>query len=144
MALRLAAIAIGSQFGVTETIGAILVAQALATAAVSAVGIAAFRRFPAAPAEPLAADSEGLRAFVLQSSAATGLLSVRSALAPLLPRRRCGACAGRPLPHRAGTAGRLCHAQLARSHDHAHGADAGLGTRRDRAGPPWASSATRG
>jgi O-antigen/teichoic acid export membrane protein len=84
MALRLAAIAIGSQLGVSETIAAILVAQALATAAVTVVGVKAFRRFPAAPSESLAADSEGLRAFVLQSSAATGLLSVRTALAPLL------------------------------------------------------------
>jgi O-antigen/teichoic acid export membrane protein len=84
MALRLAAIVIGSQLGLTETIAAILIAQALATAAVSAVGVAAFRRFPAAPSESLEADSEGLRAFVLQSSAATGLLSLRSALAPLL------------------------------------------------------------
>jgi O-antigen/teichoic acid export membrane protein len=84
MALRLAAIAIGSQFGVSETIAAILVAQALATVAVTVVGVKAFRRFPAAPSESLAADSEGLRAFVLQSSAATGLLSVRTALAPLL------------------------------------------------------------
>lgn len=84
MALRLTAIAVGAQFGLTETIAAILVAQALATAAVTAVGVAAFRRFPAAPGESLAADSEGLRTFVLQSSAATGLLSVRTALAPLL------------------------------------------------------------
>jgi O-antigen/teichoic acid export membrane protein len=84
MGLRLAAIAIGSQFGVWQTIAAILLAQALATAAVTVVGVKAFRRFPAAPSESLAADSVGLRAFVLQSSAATGLLSVRTALAPLL------------------------------------------------------------
>ena len=84
MALRLTAIAIGTQFGLAETIAAILLAQALATAAVTVVGVKAFRRFPSAPAESLARDSESLRAFVLQSSAATGLLSVRSALAPLL------------------------------------------------------------
>ena len=54
MALRLTAIAIGPQFGVTETIAAILLAQALATAAVTGRRDVAFRRFPSAPAESLA------------------------------------------------------------------------------------------
>jgi O-antigen/teichoic acid export membrane protein len=84
MALRLAAIAVGTQIGLTETFIAILLAQVVATAAVGAVGAVAFRRFPAAPRQSLAADRAGIRAFVLQSSAATGLLSLRTALAPLL------------------------------------------------------------
>ena len=82
--LRLAAIAIGTQYGVVETVVGIGIAQALATCIVGAVGLAAFRRFPRAPAEPLGEDRKGIVAFVLQSSAATGLLSLRAALAPLL------------------------------------------------------------
>jgi O-antigen/teichoic acid export membrane protein len=82
--LRLIAIVIGTQLGVVETVVAIGIAQAASTAIVGGVGLAAFRRFPSAPAEPLAEDRPGIIAFVLQSSAATGLLSLRSALAPLL------------------------------------------------------------
>ena len=82
--LRLIAIVIGAQLGVVETVVAIGIAQAVSTAIVGAVGLAAFRRFPSAPAEPLGEDRPGIVAFVLQSSAATGLLSLRSALAPLL------------------------------------------------------------
>ncbi len=81
---RLAAVAVGTQFGVLETILLMLVAQALATAAVGVAGAAAFRRFPRADAEPLGEDRRGVLAFVLQSSAATGLISLRTALAPLL------------------------------------------------------------
>lgn len=84
MGLRLAGIAIGAQFGVAEAIAGIVVAQAVATIAAGLVGRLAFRRFPAAPAASLAADTRGIRAFLLQSSLATGLLSVRSALAPFL------------------------------------------------------------
>ncbi|MGH3104843.1 MAG: lipopolysaccharide biosynthesis protein [Gaiellaceae bacterium] len=84
MALRLAAIAIGARYGVTEVIVAIVVAQVAATAAVSAAGWAAFRRFPAAPAAPLAADAPEIRSFVLQSSLATGVVSLRTTLSPLL------------------------------------------------------------
>lgn len=84
MALRLAAIAIGTQFGLTETFVAIVLAQALSTAAIGVVGLFAFRRFPSAPQESLASDRAGIRSFVVQSSAATGLLSLRTALAPLL------------------------------------------------------------
>ena len=68
----------------TETIAGIVLAQAVGTAAVAAVGVAAFRRFPSAPAAALAEDRRGIVSFVLQSSAATGLLSLRNALAPLL------------------------------------------------------------
>jgi len=84
MALRLTAVAIGTQFGVSETIAAIVVAQIVATTAISAAGWAAYRRFPAAPPEPLAADSREIRSFVLQSSVATGVVSLRTTLVPLL------------------------------------------------------------
>ena len=84
MALRLGAVAIGAQQGVTETMVAIVVAQVVATAAVGAAGLAAFRRFPRAPAEPLDDDSRSIRTFVLQSSLATGVVSLRTTLTPLL------------------------------------------------------------
>lgn len=84
MALRLVAVAIGVGYGLSETIAAIVIAQAVSTAAVGAVGIAAFRRFPQEPAAGLADDRGAILAFVLQSSAATGLISLRNALAPLL------------------------------------------------------------
>jgi O-antigen/teichoic acid export membrane protein len=84
MALRLAAIGIGAQAGVTETLAAIVVAQVIATAAVGAAGLAAFRRFPRVRAEGLDEDAPGIRSFVLQSSLATGVVSLRTTLAPLL------------------------------------------------------------
>src|SRR5688500_8919727 len=46
MALRLAAVAIGVGYGLSETIAAIVLAQVVSTACVGAVGLAAFRRFP--------------------------------------------------------------------------------------------------
>jgi O-antigen/teichoic acid export membrane protein len=82
--LRLVAIAIAAPLGVTEALLAIVVAQAVATTGVSVAGVVALRRFPAAQARPLAEDVAGLRAFVLQSSVATGVISLRAALVPLL------------------------------------------------------------
>ena len=84
MALRLIAIVAGTQFGVWQTIAAIVGAQVVATAAVSAAGLAAFRRFPSAPQRSLGDDRHEVVSFVVQSSLATGMLSVRTALAPLL------------------------------------------------------------
>lgn len=84
MGLRLAGVAIGAQHGVVEAIAGMVVAQAIATVAVGLAGRVAFRRFPPAEAASLAADASGIRSFLLQSSLATGLLSVRNALAPFL------------------------------------------------------------
>jgi O-antigen/teichoic acid export membrane protein len=84
MALRLTAIAIAAPYGVTETIAAIVVAQAIATVAVSLAGLVAFRRFPSAPAAPLAEDRREIVSFVLQSSAGTGVISLRTTLVPLV------------------------------------------------------------
>jgi O-antigen/teichoic acid export membrane protein len=83
MALRLAGIAIGAQYGLTETIAGIAIAQAISTAIVATVGAAGFRRFPRAPSERIPERRE-IVSFVLQSSAATGVLSLRGALAPLI------------------------------------------------------------
>lgn len=83
-ALRLAAIAIGAQYGVTEALAAMVAAQFISTAAVSAVGLAAMRRFPRAPARELGEDVPGIRSFVLQSSLATGVISLRTTLVQVI------------------------------------------------------------
>ena len=83
-ALRLVAIAVGTQYGVTEAFGAMVAAQCISTAAVSVVGIAALRRFPRTRARPLEEDVPGIRAFVLQSSLATGVISLRTTLVPVV------------------------------------------------------------
>jgi len=82
--LRLAAIAIAAPYGVTEALAAIVVAQVVATAVVSVAGIGALRRFPSAPPRELGEDVPGIRSFVLQSSVATGVISLRTTLVPLV------------------------------------------------------------
>jgi len=84
MGLRLTGVAIGAQLGVTEALVGVVLGQVVATAAVGAAGLASFRKFPAARPAPLAEDRPGIVRFVLQSSFATGMLSLRTALAPLL------------------------------------------------------------
>jgi len=83
MALRLAAIAAFASFGLAWTIGAIAVAQGVASAAISLAGLAAFRRFPRAEHRPLGEDRREIVRFILQSSGATGMVSLRSSLTPL-------------------------------------------------------------
>jgi len=90
MGLRLTAILLGASHGVTETVALIVVAQAVATASVSALGWIAFRRYPVVEARPLGDDRHEVVSFVLRSSAATGMLALRTTFAPLL----LGAVAG--------------------------------------------------
>jgi O-antigen/teichoic acid export membrane protein len=80
MALRLAAIAAAAHWGVNATFVAIVLAQVAATLAVSAAGIAALRRWPRPAALPLGEARREIRAFAVQSSVASGLLSLRSLL----------------------------------------------------------------
>jgi O-antigen/teichoic acid export membrane protein len=82
--LRLLAIAIAAPHGVTRTLVAIVLAQALATVVISVVGLVAVRRFPAAPPRPLAEDAQSIRSFVAQSSVATGVISLRTTLVPIV------------------------------------------------------------
>jgi O-antigen/teichoic acid export membrane protein len=84
MALRLAAIWIGAPHGLTAAIALVVCAQVVATFSIGVVGGAAFQRFPHAPREPLGAERRGIVTFVLQSSAATGVISLRNFLTPLL------------------------------------------------------------
>jgi O-antigen/teichoic acid export membrane protein len=84
MALRLAAIAIGTRYGLTQTVGAIVVAQVLATSGVLGAGWAAFRRNPRVAPVPLGPERPEIVRFVAQSSVATGVVALRSTLSPLL------------------------------------------------------------
>jgi O-antigen/teichoic acid export membrane protein len=84
MALRLAGIAVGAHFGLTEAIAGVLAAQVASTASIGAIGRVAFLRFPRADARPLGEDRREIGSFILQSSAATGVLALRGGLAPLL------------------------------------------------------------
>jgi O-antigen/teichoic acid export membrane protein len=83
-ALRLLAIVVAAPHGVTEALVAIVVAQALSTVVISAIGVVALRKFPPAPARELGEDVPEIRAFVAQSSVATGVISLRSTLVPLV------------------------------------------------------------
>jgi len=84
MGLRLAGVAIGCRYDVTGGVIGLVVAQVVATAAVSVVGWLAFRRFPQAPSESLGDDRPELRRFVLTSSASSSLVSGRTALGTAL------------------------------------------------------------
>jgi O-antigen/teichoic acid export membrane protein len=84
MGLRFTAIVVGSRFGLTQTVLAIVLAQFVATAAVGTAGWIAFHRFPQAPTRALGEHRREILRFVWQSSAATGVLSIRGQLAPLL------------------------------------------------------------
>jgi len=84
MALRLAAIAVGTHYGLTWTIVAIVIAQVAASAAIGVAGLAAFRRYPSAGTRPLAEDAREILRFIAQSSGATGVVSLRSTLTPML------------------------------------------------------------
>jgi O-antigen/teichoic acid export membrane protein len=85
MALRLAAVWVGASHGLTTTIVLIVVAQLISTAAIGVAGWLAFRRFPRVASEPLGDDRKDILRFVLQSSAGTGVVSLRTTLTlPLL------------------------------------------------------------
>jgi O-antigen/teichoic acid export membrane protein len=85
MALRLAAVWIGASHGLTTTIVLIVVAQLVSTGAIGIAGWVEFRHFPRVPGEPLGEDRRDVFRFVLQSSAGSGVVSLRTTLAlPLL------------------------------------------------------------
>ncbi len=83
MGLRLAGIAIGAQWGVTAAVAGVVAAQAITTASILALGIWGLRRFPSVRPVPLGDDRRPLVRFVAQSAAYTGLISVRTWVAPL-------------------------------------------------------------
>lgn len=82
--LRFAAIALFAPLGVNQALVAIVVAQGISTATITVFGIGALRRFPAGASRELGEDVPDIRSFVLQSSIATGVISLRTTLVPLL------------------------------------------------------------
>ena len=84
MGIRLVAILVGASFGVTETLLALAAGQVAATAVAGTVGKVALDRFPRATPTPLGADRREIVSFVAQSSIATGVISLRAALTPVL------------------------------------------------------------
>jgi O-antigen/teichoic acid export membrane protein len=84
MLLRLAALAVGASFGVLEAVLAVVAAQALSSAAVSAVALRSAHAWPAAAPARLGADARGIRTFVLQSSVGSTVVSLRALLPPLV------------------------------------------------------------
>ena len=83
MGLRMTGLAVGAHFGVTEAVVGIVLAQAVATV-LATTALAAFRRFPAAAPCGSTRMPPGILRFVFHSSLATGVVSLRGALAPLL------------------------------------------------------------
>ena len=84
MTLRLVAIGIGAQHGLIALFVYVVVAQAISTISVGGVALAVFRRWPRVAAEPLAEDAKEIRAFAIQSTIASGLMSVRTSLPVVL------------------------------------------------------------
>jgi O-antigen/teichoic acid export membrane protein len=82
--LRLAGLAVGAHFGVDEAIIGLVVGQAVASVAVGTAALVVFRRFPSAPVEALEEDRRDVFRFILQSSIATGIVSLRGYVVPLL------------------------------------------------------------
>jgi O-antigen/teichoic acid export membrane protein len=81
---RLVGITLGSLVGVTAAVGGVVAAQAAASIVAVMLGLSVFRRFPRAPQRALGDDRRLVVSFVLRSSAATGVISLRQTLAPLL------------------------------------------------------------
>ena len=84
MGIRLVAILVGASFGVTAAFAALCVGQVVSTSVSGSAGLAALRRFPRVPPRALGSDRREILSFVVQSSVATGVISLRSALAPVL------------------------------------------------------------
>jgi O-antigen/teichoic acid export membrane protein len=84
MALRLAGLAVGAAFGVTQAVIALVVAQGLSTAAILAAAAIALRRFPRHEPEPLGEDRLAFRRFVITSSVGSLLSPLRGFLGTLL------------------------------------------------------------
>jgi len=83
MGIRLAGIAVGAHFGVAEAVLGLVAAQGLSSVIVSSAAIRAFRAFPRAPRVDLGDDRREIVRFVIKSSVATGIISLRVNLGPL-------------------------------------------------------------
>lgn len=84
MALRLAGTGVGAIWGVVPAMAGLLAAQVVSSAVVGGVGLAAFRRFPTAATEPLGDHARDIRSFVIQSTLASSLTSLRGLLGTMI------------------------------------------------------------
>jgi O-antigen/teichoic acid export membrane protein len=84
LGLRLAGLAVGAHFGVTQAVIGLVLSQLAATVLLGAAGLVAFRRFPHADRTMLGPHRRGILGFVVQSSLATGVVSLRGTLSPIL------------------------------------------------------------
>jgi O-antigen/teichoic acid export membrane protein len=84
MGLRLAGVGVGALWGVLGAVTGMLVAQAIATLAVTVAGRLAYRRFPSAAAVPLGRDRAELRRFAVHSTIGSSLVSARASLGTML------------------------------------------------------------
>jgi O-antigen/teichoic acid export membrane protein len=80
MAARFAAIVVSVHWGVEAVFVAIVLAQVLATGAISLAGILAMRHWPRPAAVPFGEERRAIIGFAAQSSVSSGLLSLRSLL----------------------------------------------------------------
>lgn len=83
-AFRLTGLVLGAHYGVVQAIVGVVLGQAAASLAVGGAGLAFFRRLPVAASEPLGEDRPEIVRFVMKSSVATGLVSLRGTIVPLL------------------------------------------------------------
>lgn len=83
MVFRLCGVAVGASFGLTEAIVGYVLAQALASAAIAGTAVVLLRRFPRTRHEPLGEDARGIRRFVINSAVGSGIVSLRTTIAPL-------------------------------------------------------------
>jgi O-antigen/teichoic acid export membrane protein len=84
MALRFTAIAVAAPIGLSETMLAIVLAQVVATSAISVAGWIAYHRFPQAASVPLGRERRDIFSFVGQSTIATAVISLTAPLSLLV------------------------------------------------------------
>jgi O-antigen/teichoic acid export membrane protein len=77
-------IGIGLSFGLDGAVIGLILGQVFMTAAISVVGLAAFRRFPQGPSEGLGSDRRDVRQFVIASTVGSSLTSARATLGTAL------------------------------------------------------------
>jgi O-antigen/teichoic acid export membrane protein len=84
MVLRFVAIVIGANYRLNWLFVAVVVAQLISTLTACVLALAVFRRWPRVAAQSLGDDAREIRNFAVQSTVASGLMSVRSYLPMVL------------------------------------------------------------
>lgn len=82
--LRAIGLVIGSRYGVTDAVIGLVVGQIAGSVAVGRAAVGVFSRFPAAEPESLGEDRSEIVRFVVRSSVGSGIVSLRTAVTPLL------------------------------------------------------------